>query len=106
MGVFSLRQFAVATYWSGGSVILWTLFVQVVAPIPKTTGWLFAVCPDVAELLAVVALRKSALGSICLRLNSNVVEAWQTEDSLQLCSYRQGYEEEGRVCYFDFSGGD
>jgi hypothetical protein len=70
------------------------------APAPQTTGRLFAVCPDVAELLAVVALRESALGSICLHPDNNVAEAWQMEDFLGFCRSRQCNEEKRQVCYF------
>jgi hypothetical protein len=57
MGILSLHQLAVTTSWSGGSVVSFrALFVQVAAPAPQTTGRLLTVCPDVAELFAVVAL--------------------------------------------------
>jgi hypothetical protein len=78
MRFFPLQQLAVAACSSGGSVLhLWPLFLQVATPTPETTGWLFDVYPDVAELLAVVSLRESALSSICLYPESNVAEAWQ-----------------------------
>jgi hypothetical protein len=41
-----------------------------------------AVCPDVAELLAVMALRKPILSSICLHPDCDVAEAWQSENFL------------------------
>jgi hypothetical protein len=40
--------------------------VQLTAPAPQAAGRLLAVCPDMAELLAVMALRKTILSSICL----------------------------------------
>jgi hypothetical protein len=43
--------------------------VQVAAPAPQTTGRLLAVCPDVAELLEVMALRKPILSFIGLYLD-------------------------------------
>jgi hypothetical protein len=41
-----------------------------------------AVCPDVAELLAVLALRNPILSSICLHPDCDVAEALQSEDLL------------------------
>jgi hypothetical protein len=80
MRVFSLQQFAVATRLIGSSILLlWALLVQVAAPAPQTMWRLFAIGPDVTELLAVVTLRQSALGSVCLHLDGNVAEAWQME---------------------------
>jgi hypothetical protein len=85
MRVFSLQQFAVATRWSGGNILLpWALLVQVSAPAPQTTWRLFVIGPDVTELLKVVTLRQSALFSVCLHLDGNVAEAWQTEYFLRL----------------------
>jgi hypothetical protein len=55
-----------------------------------------------AKLLAVVALRKNILGSISLHPDSNMAEAWQTENFLGLCRPRQGYEEQGQVYDFGF----
>jgi hypothetical protein len=73
---------------------------------PRTTnsGGLFAICPDVAELLAVVAVRKITLGSIYLRPDSNMAEARQTENFLGLCRPWQGYEERERVYYVGLFG--
>jgi hypothetical protein len=102
---YPLQQFALATCCSGGSVCpLWTYLVQPAAPAPQTTWWLFAVCLDVPELLAVVTLRESTLGPLCLRLDGNVAEAWQMEYFLGLICSRQGYERKGEVCYFGFLG--
>jgi hypothetical protein len=53
----SFCQLVVTSSWSGGSVVSFRAFlVQVAAPAPQTTGRLLTVCPDVAELLAVVSL--------------------------------------------------
>jgi hypothetical protein len=41
---------------------------------------LFAVCLDVAELLAVTALRKTILSSICLYPDCHVTEDWHSEN--------------------------
>jgi hypothetical protein len=70
--------------------------VQVPAPAPQTMGWLFGVCSDVAELLAVVALHESALGSICFHPDSNEAEAWQLEDFLGLCVLGKVMRKRGR----------
>jgi hypothetical protein len=67
MGPLSLRQLAVTASCSGGSVILLrALLVQVAAPAPQTTWRLLTGCPDVTELLAVVALCEAALGPVRL----------------------------------------
>jgi hypothetical protein len=52
---------------------------------------LLAVCPDVAELLAVMALRKTILSAICLSHDCGEAEAWQSENFLGCCRPRQGY---------------
>jgi hypothetical protein len=54
----------------------------VTASATQTTGRLLAICPDVAELLAVVSLGKSILGFINLHPESNVAEARQTKNFL------------------------
>jgi hypothetical protein len=75
MGFHTLRQLAVTASWSGGSVILLrALLVEVAAPAPQTTWRLLTVCPDVAELLAVVALCEAALGPVCLHPDHYVAE--------------------------------
>jgi hypothetical protein len=92
MWLLALQQLAVAAFRSGRGIFLFrTLFVQVPAPAPQTTGRLFAVRPDVAKLLAVVALREGVLCSICLYLDGNVAEAWRLEDFLGFFRSRQGY---------------
>jgi hypothetical protein len=65
--------------------------VLVSAPASQTAGRLFAINPDVVELLAVVALGKSSLGSISLHPDSNVEEAWQTENFPELAGSRWRY---------------
>jgi hypothetical protein len=56
--------------------------VQVAAPSPQATGRLLAVCSDVAELLAAVALRKTIMSFVHLYPDCNVAEAWQSENFL------------------------
>jgi hypothetical protein len=67
MGFLSYRQLAVAACWCGRCISFFrTLLVQVAATAPQTTGRLLAVFPNVAELLAVMALPKSILSFIVL----------------------------------------
>jgi hypothetical protein len=49
--------------------------MQVAAPTPQTLGRLFSGDPDVAKLLALVALHKGVLRFIRLYLDGNVAEA-------------------------------
>jgi hypothetical protein len=75
MWFFTLRQLAAAASWSGDSVILLrALLVQVAAPAPQTTWRLLTLCPDVAELLSVVALCAAALGPVRLHPDHSVAE--------------------------------
>jgi hypothetical protein len=98
MGLLTFRQFAVAAGWSGGSIVLLrTLPVQVAAPAPQTTWRLFAVCPDMAELLAIVALGEVTLGSVRLHLDDNVAEGRKLKNLLRLLRSREGDEEEGEL---------
>jgi hypothetical protein len=53
---------------------------------------LFAVCPNVAELLAVMALCKAILSFICLYPDCDAAECWQSENLLGFCSVEQGDE--------------
>jgi hypothetical protein len=48
--------------------------------------------PNVAEMLAVVALRKAVLRPVCLHRDSYVTEAFQEEDLLGFCRSRQSNE--------------
>jgi hypothetical protein len=62
MGFFSVDQPAVAAFWGGRCIpFLRALLVQVITSAPQAEGRLLAVCLDVAELLAVMALRKTIL---------------------------------------------
>jgi hypothetical protein len=56
--------------------------MQVAALASQRTGWLLAVCPNMAELLAVMALRKTNLGYISLYPDCDVAKAWQSENFL------------------------
>jgi hypothetical protein len=71
MGVFSFRQMTISFL---GALLIWVTFSA-----PQAAGRLLAICPDVAELLAVVALGKSILGSISLHPDNNVADARQTK---------------------------
>jgi hypothetical protein len=92
MRVFSFRQPTDAARWGGRCIyFLGALLLQVSAPVPQAAGWLFAVCPDVAELLAVMALRTTILSYICLHPDCDVAEALQSEHFLRFCRPRQAY---------------
>jgi hypothetical protein len=52
--------------------------VQIAASTPQTKGRLLAVCLNMAQLLAVMALRKTILRFIGLYPDCNVVKAWQS----------------------------
>jgi hypothetical protein len=56
--------------------------VQVAAAAPQAAGRLLAVCPNVAELLTVVALLKAGLSFVRLNLDGNVAEVGQLEKFL------------------------
>jgi hypothetical protein len=71
--------------------------VQVAAPAPQTTGKLLAVCPNVAELLAIMALHKPFLSFIGLYPGCDMSKAWQSENFLRFCRPMHGYEEQGDV---------
>jgi hypothetical protein len=65
MGFLFYRQLAVAACWCGRCVSFFkTLLVLVAATAPQTTGRLLAVFPNVAELLAIMALRKPILSFV------------------------------------------
>jgi hypothetical protein len=67
MRVFSFRQTTVAPRWGGRCIpFLGALLMQMTPSAPLAAGRLLAVFPDVAELLAVMALRKTILSSIYL----------------------------------------
>jgi hypothetical protein len=87
----ALHQLAVSAYGGGGSVFLFvTLFVQVAAPAPHTTGRLPTVCPDVTKLLAVMTLREATLNPVCLYPDENVTKVLEREDLLGFRRPRQG----------------
>jgi hypothetical protein len=71
--------------------------LQVAATTPQTTGELLAVFPDVAELLAVVTLRKSILCFVRLYPDSNVAEVGQPEQVLGFRRPKQGDKEQRKV---------
>jgi hypothetical protein len=58
---------------------------------PCAGARLLVVCPDVVEMLAVMALRKTILSSICLYPDCYVTEAWQSEHFLGFCRPRKDY---------------
>jgi hypothetical protein len=67
MCFLSFRQPAVTPCWCGRCIPFFrTFLVQVAASAPQTTVRLLGVCPDVAELLAVMARRKVILSFIGL----------------------------------------
>jgi hypothetical protein len=73
MWFFSFRQPTVAARWGERCIpFLGALLVQVIPSASQAAVRLFAVCPDVAELLAVMALRKTILSSIYLHLDCDV----------------------------------
>jgi hypothetical protein len=54
----------------------------VAAPTPQAAERLFAIGPDVAKLLTVVALHKGVVGFVRLYTDGNVAAAGQFEDVL------------------------
>jgi hypothetical protein len=83
MSFLSLRQPAVAACWNGSRVsLILALLEQVAASAPQTTRRLPTVCPDVAELLAVMTLSKDSPSPIRLHTHGNVEKARQIEDLL------------------------
>jgi hypothetical protein len=78
----------------------------VLLPPAQTTWLLFAIGPDVTNFLAVVTLNQSALGSVCLHFDCNVVEAMQMDYFMRLGFSRQGYEIRGRNSNLNSSGED
>jgi hypothetical protein len=60
------------------------------APTPQAAGRLFAICPDVAELLAVKALGQGGLGFVCLYFNANMAEAGQFKNFVGFLCPREG----------------
>jgi hypothetical protein len=91
MCCFSFSQLAVAACRCWRSVLL--LRDSLPTP-PQATGRLLAICPDVAILLAVVALCKVILWFICLYLDGNVAEVREFENVLGPCGPRLGYQDQ------------
>jgi hypothetical protein len=65
---------------------------------------LFSVFPDVAELLAVVALSKAVMGSVGLHPDRNVAEAWQTENFWDFAALGKVMRKRGRFVILGSSG--
>jgi hypothetical protein len=83
MGFLSFLQLAVAACGGGGCIPFFrTLLVQLDAPAPQTTRRLVAVFPNVAENLAVLALRKAILSFIGFYPDYDVAKAWNSEHFL------------------------
>jgi hypothetical protein len=59
--------------------------VQVAATTPQTARVLFAISPNVANLLAVVALGQGILSFVGLTFDSDVAEGRQLEYFLRIC---------------------
>jgi hypothetical protein len=76
----------------------------VTAAAPQAAGRLLAICSDVAELLAVVALDKSILGPISLPL----IAVWQRLDKRKIsCDFvvlGKVMRNRSRFKILDFSG--
>jgi hypothetical protein len=89
---FTFRHPIVSARWGGTFIpFLEALLVQVTATAPQSAGKLLAVCPDVAELLAVMSLSKTILSSICLHPDCDMAEALKSEHFFGFCRPRQGY---------------
>jgi hypothetical protein len=83
VGLFSFHQPTFTAYWSGRCTpFLGALLVQVTASA-QAAGRMLTVCPDVEELLAVMALRKTILSSVCLYPDCDVAEVLQSENFLR-----------------------
>jgi hypothetical protein len=96
MGFSSSCQPTVAACLGGRCIpILGPLLVQVSTPSPQGAGRLLTVCPHVDEPLAVVALCKTILSSICLYPDCDVADVLQWEKFLGFCHPQQGYCEKG-----------
>jgi hypothetical protein len=80
--------------------------MEVSAPAPQKARRWFTNFPDMAEFLAVVALRERVLSSISLHPDSNVAEARQTENFLERCLLCKVTRKSDRFITLDSSGGD
>jgi hypothetical protein len=56
-------------------LFLWTILVEMIAPTLQAAGRLLAVCPYVAEMLAVVTLHKNIATFVRLNFNYNMSKA-------------------------------
>jgi hypothetical protein len=72
------------------------LLVQVAAPSTQTTGRLLADYPNVAELLAVMVLRKIVLTFIDLYPDFDL-QRLGSQIFYDFCRPRKGYTEQGEV---------
>jgi hypothetical protein len=107
MWFFTLRQLAVAASWSGGSIFsLQTFLMQVAAPTPQTSGRLTTVCPNMPELLAVVALCKTILSPVGLHPDCYVKRAVRQKISCDLAVLGKVIRKRGRFLGRDLSDGD
>jgi hypothetical protein len=98
MGFLTLRQLAVTAGWSGGNdSFLWAFLMQVAAPAPQTLWRLSTVCPNMPELLAVMALCKADSSSVGLHRDCYMAKGCQTKHFLRLSRSWQGDEEKGEV---------
>jgi hypothetical protein len=94
----SFGQLAVAACQCWRCVpLLRTVFAQVAIPTPQARGRLFAISPDMAKLLAVVALHECVLWFALLYLDGTVAEAGEYEDILDCCHSREDHKEQ-RQC--------
>jgi hypothetical protein len=77
MGFLFFRQLTVAACWYGRCISFFRIvLVKVADPAPQTTGRLRAVYLNMAELVAVMALRKSILNFIGSYPDCDVAKAW------------------------------
>jgi hypothetical protein len=83
-------------------ILFRAVVVQVAALTPQAAGRLFAISPDVAKLLTVVAPRKGVRGFVRLYPDENVAEPGESEDVLGFCYPREGHKEQrqGNECSF------
>jgi hypothetical protein len=80
--------------------------MQVAAPAPHTTGRFPTVSPDVAKLLAALALHKAILNSICLYSDGNMSEGCQSEISWDFAALGKVMRNSGRLLFWAPSDSD
>jgi hypothetical protein len=78
--------------------------MQVAATTPQAAGRLFAIGPDVAKFLAVVALFEGDLGFVGLYLDCDLAEAGQLEYFLGFNGPGKCYKEQGEGNWCSFRG--